>query len=435
MSVTVFAPETEARFALARRVADTVLFEGCALHPYRGSAAEHRLRRQFGVLVPPAWGADREEEYDFQHTECLMEPGVDATLAVELRFLRARRRTVQQARADGTFTTVAELRLGERVLAPLDEGTVERVEAVVTPAELVEGDGVTLAFARPAEEASEPALDADGRAVGRLVRRYEEIHGTLRLSARRLDGPFRVMRLTAVVENTSPWTPADGEAADRGSALPRSLMATHLLLGLSAGSFLSMTEPPEWAKDAITSCRNLHTWPVLAGEPGRADVMLSSPVILGDHPAVPAAHPDGPGSSYAPVAADGALTPSTVRAVTGAASAEGFPDEYGVVQPETRRAPAVEADVDPAPGEVVVDGRPVRAGSRVRLRPGLRRTDAQDLFLRGRTATVESVLHDVDGSVHLAVTVAGDPGADIRRAQGSFLYFRTDEVTPVEDET
>ncbi|MFF7188302.1 hypothetical protein ACFZAR_24340 [Streptomyces sp. NPDC008222] len=437
MSVTVFAPETEARFALARRVADTVLFEGCALHPYRGSAAEHRLRRQFGVLVPPAWGANREEEYDFQHTECLMEPGADAALAVELRFLRARRRTVQQARADGTFTTVAELRLGERVLAPLDEGTVERVEAVVTPAELVEGDGVTLAFVRPAEEESEPVLDEDGRAVGRLVRRYEEIHGTLRLSARRLDGPFRVMRLTAVVENTSPWAPADDEAADRGSALPRSLMATHLLLGLSAGSFLSMTEPPEWAKDAIASCRNLHTWPVLAGEPGRADVVLSSPVILGDHPAVPPEHPgpDGPGSPYAPVAADGPLTPGAVRAVTGAASAGGFPDEYGVVHPDTRRAPAVEADVAPAPDEAVVDGRPVRAGSRVRLRPGLRRTDAQDLFLRGRVATVESVLHDVDGSVHLAVTVEGDPGADIRRAQGSFLYFRTDEVTPVEDAT
>ncbi|MGW1162350.1 hypothetical protein ACWD5Q_30670 [Streptomyces sp. NPDC002513] len=440
MSVTLFAPETEARFALARRVADTVLFEGCALHPYRGSAAEHRLRRQSGVLVPPAWGADREGEYDFQHTECLMEPGADATLAVELRFLRARRRTVQRARADGTFTTVAELRLGDRVLAPRDEGTVERVEAVVTPAELVDGDGVTLAFARPAEEESEPVLDEDGRAVGRLVRRCEEIHGTLRLSARRLDGPFRVMRLTAVVENTTPWAPADGEAADRGSALARSLMAAHLLLGLSAGSFLSMTDPPEWAKDAIASCRNLHTWPVLAGEPGRADVVLSSPVILGDHPAASPDHPgqpDHPGhpdTPYAAVAADGVLTPGGVRAVTGAAPADGFPDEHGVVRPDARSAPPGEAGAVPAPEQVVVAGRPVRAGSRVRLRPGLRRTDAQDLFLRGRTATVESVLHDVDGSVHLAVTVEDDPGADIRRAQGSFLYFRTDEVTPVEDD-
>ena len=407
MSVTVFAPETEARLALARRVADTVLFEGCALHPYPGSAGEHRLRRQSGVLVPPAWGADREE-YDFQHTECLMETGPDATLAVELRFLRVRRRTVQRALDDGTFTTVAELPLDGRVLVPRDEGTEERVEAVVTPAELVDGDGVTVAFARPAAEESEPVLDGDGRTVGRLLRRYEEISGALRLSARRLDGPFRVLRLTAVVENTSPWVPEEGEAADRGAALPRSLVATHLLLGLGSGSFLSMTDPPEWAKDAIAACRNLHTWPVLAGEPGRADVVLSSPVMLGDHPA---ATPQQPGTSY-----------------------EGFPDEYGIVRPDTRWGPADGAAVVPAPGQVVVDGRPVRAGSRVRLHPGLRRTDAQDLFLRGRIATVESVLHDVDGSVHLAVTVEDDPGADIRREQGSFLYFRTDEVTPLEDE-
>ncbi|MGQ4334981.1 hypothetical protein ACN6LE_005105, partial [Streptomyces hayashii] len=70
----------------------------------------------------------------------------------------------------------------------------------------------------------------------------------------------------------------------------------------------------------------------------------------------------------------------------------------------------------------------------VELRPGRRRTDAQDIFLHGRTATVEAVLHDVDGAVHLAVTVDGDPGADIRREQGRFLYFQPDEVTLPEDD-
>lgn len=43
------------------------------------------------------------------------------------------------------------------------------------------------------------------------------------------------------------------------------------------------------------------------------------------------------------------------------------------------------------------------------------------------------MLHDVDGGVHLAVTVEGDPGADIRREQGRFLYFQPDEVAPLED--
>jgi hypothetical protein len=475
VTVTAFAPETEERLALARQVADAVLFEGYVLYPYRASAAKNRLRWQFGVLVPPAWGADREE-HDFQHTECLMEPRTGAVLSVEARFLRARRRTVQRLRPDGGFDTVAELRLDDRVLVPWDEGEEERVEVVV-PVEELFGDGVTVPFARPAREDTEPVLDAAGHAVGRLVRRGEDVNGTIRLSARELDGPYRVLRLTAVIENTSDWTPRDTHGADRDAALPRSLVATHLLMALSAGSFLSMTDPPQWAAPAVAACRNLHTWPVLAGEPGRADLVLSSPIILEDHPAIA---PESPGALYDATEIDeilalrtAALTDEEKREARGtderaaavidladsmpaevlerlhgavrglreitapgpAAATGGFPDEHGVPRPDTPWwDPASEAGFDPARDRVVVDGRSLGAGSRVVLRPGLRRTDAQDLFLKGRTAKVEAVLHDVDGAVHLAVTVEGDPGADIRREQGRYLYFQPDEIAPLEDD-
>ncbi|MFF6783429.1 hypothetical protein [Streptomyces sp. NPDC012510] len=471
MTMTAFAPETEERFALARQVADAVLFEGYVLYPYRASAAKNRLRWQFGVLVPPGWGAECEE-YDFQHTECLMEPKAGATLSVEVRFLHARRRTVQRARPDGGFDTVPELRLDDRVLVPWDEGNEERVE-VVAPVDDLLGDGVTRPFKCPAREQTAPVLDAAGRTVGRLVRRSEEISGTVRLSARELDGPYRALRLTAVVENTSAWTPPEGRGADRDAALPHSLVATHVLMALSAGSFLSMTDPPEWAKGAVAACRNLHTWPVLAGEPGRTDLVLSSPIILEDHPSIA---PESPGALYDATEIDEILALRTaaltdeekreargtddraaavieladsmpaevlerlhgavrgLREVTGDTGV-GFPDEFGVQRPDTPWwDPASEAGFDPERDRVVVDGRPVGKGSRVALHPGLRRTDAQDIFLRGRTATVEAVLHDVDGGVHLAVTVDGDPGADIRREQGRFLYFQPDEVTPLEDD-
>ncbi|MFE2140008.1 hypothetical protein ACFW9X_43745, partial [Streptomyces sp. NPDC059466] len=381
---------------------------------------------------------------------------------------------VQRARPDGGFDTVPELRLGDRTLVPWDEGTEEHVEAVVRVDELL-GDGVTIPFGLPAAEDTEPVLDGTGRPVGRLVRRYEETAGALRLSARELEGPYRVMRLTAVVENTSTWAPTDGAAADRDAALPRSLVAAHLLMGLSAGSFLSMTDPPEWANGAVAACRNLHTWPVLAGEPGRADVVLSSPIILEDHPAIA---PESPGALYDATEIDEILALRTaaltdeekreargtddraaavidladsmppevlerlhgavrsLREVTGSApapAAAGFPDEFGVPRPDTPWwDPASDAGFDPGHDRVVVDGHSLGAGSRVLLRPGLRRTDAQDLFLAGRTARVEAVLHDVDGVVHLAVTVEDDPGADIRREQGRYLYFQPDEVTPLE---
>lgn len=478
MTTTATTAAADPRFATARQVADAVLFEGYVLYPYRASAAKNRLRWQFGVLVPPEWG-QAHDEHAHQQTEILMEPRGEASLSVELRFLHARRRTVQRAGDGGTFTEVAELHLDDRVLVPWDEGTEERVELSATTAELV-GEGITLPFRRPAREDTEDVLDAQGRTVGRLVRRSEEIVGVVRLRATEVPVPYRVFKLTAVVENASPWTPRPG-SDDRDAALPHSLVAAHLLLGLDSGSFLSMTDPPEWAKGAVASCVNRHTWPVLAGEPGRADVVLSSPIILEDHPAIA---PRAFGAMYDATEIDeilalrtAALTeqekreargtddraaavidladsmpPEVLERLHGAVRAlreitdpgaappdvpeliTELPDEEAVFRPDTPWwDPAGGDTADPARDRITIDGVPVGVGSRVLLRPGLRRTDAQDLFLQGMAARVEAVLHDVDGGVHLAVTVEDDPGADIRREQGRFLYFQPDELTPLED--
>ncbi|WP_053724863.1 hypothetical protein [Streptomyces sp. WM6378] len=479
MSAPVFRPQADDRFAAARAVADAVLFEGYVLYPYRASAAKNRLRWQFGVLVPPVWGADTAE-HSFQQTECLMEPKADAAFSAELRFLRAQRRTVQQALTGGTFETVPELQLPDRVLVPWDEGVEERVEVSTTIAALT-GGGHRVPFSRPAGEETELVRDAQGAVVGRLVRHARPIEGVLRLTATEIEGPYRVLQLTAVVENTSTWTPQDGVTLDREAVLPHSLVAAHLLLHLGSGAFLSMTDPPEWAKGAVAACRNLHTWPVLAGARGHADLVLSSPIILEDHPAIA---PESPGALYDATEIDeilalrtAALTDEekreargtdakaaavidladsmppevlerlhgavrTLRDITGPSGdtspstvPELWPDA-GQTAPRPEKPwwdPASDAGFDPATDEVVIDGRTVSAGSRVLLRPGLRRSDAQDLFLHGRTAQVEAVLHDVDGTVHLAVTVEGDPGADIRREQGRFLYFQPDEVAHPEE--
>ncbi|QHC24085.1 hypothetical protein [Streptomyces sp. GS7] len=451
------------RFAAVRQVADAVLFEGYVLYPYRASAAKNRLRWQFGVLVPPTWGADRAEQ-SHQRTECLMEPRSGARLRAELRFLRAQRRTVQRLRPDGEFETVPELELPDRVLVPWDEGAEERCPLDVAVADLA-GDGITVPLTWPAGEETEPVHDADGQLVGRLVRRREEVCGRLRLTASEVDGPYAVLRLTATVENTSDWAPEP--AADREAALPRSLVAAHLLLGLSSGRFLSLTDPPEWAKGAVADCRNEHTWPVLAGQPGSDDVVLSSPIILEDHPAVA---PESPGPLYDALEIDEILTLRTAaltdqekreargtdpRAAEVIDLADTIPPEvldrlHGAVRslheatgPDPAREatrtdapwwdPGSDRSVDPERDRIIINGRSVGSGSRVQLRPGRRRTDAQDLFLHGLTAQVEAVLHDVDGGVHLAVTVDGDPGADIRREQGRFLYFQPDELAPLED--
>jgi hypothetical protein len=305
-----------------------------------------------------------------------------------------------------------------------------------------------------------------------------------------------VLRLTAEVRNAGEWSPLPGAQVDRDTALAHALVSAHLMLGLTAGSFVSMTDPPEWAKQAVAECRNEHTWPVLAGADGAADVLLSSPIILEDHPRIA---PESLGTLYDATEIDEILALRTAtltdqekreargtdpRAAAVIDLADNMPPEildrlHGAIRSlrevggpaavPTEAAPTeaappcdappfdappdadlvyqefdpfrtevpwwdpgADASVDPGRDHVVVDGVPVRAGSRVVLRPGQRRTDAQDIFLHGRTALVEAVLHDVDGGVHVAVTVEGDPGAEIQRVQGRFRYFQPDELTPVE---
>ena len=291
---------------------------------------------------------------------------------------------------------------------------------------------------------------------------------------------------------------------DRDTALADALVSAHLVLGLTAGSFLSPTDPPEWARQAAAQCRNEGVWPVLAGVGTGADVVLASPIILEDHPAIA---PESPGAMYDLTEIDeilalrtAALTEQEKREARGtdpraaavveladtlpaemldrlhgairglreltdtgqptldgaadeSATLEGAADEgtafggatydgaphvpgFGAPAAQDAAAqpwwdPAVDSGVDPTSDHVLVDGRAVSRGSRVVLRPGRRRTDAQDIFVHGRTALVEAVVNDVDGQVHIAVTIEDDPGADIQRAQGRFLYFQPDEVAVV----
>jgi Ni,Fe-hydrogenase maturation factor len=83
----------------------------------------------------------------------------------------------------------------------------------------------------------------------------------------------------------------------------------------------------------------------------------------------------------------------------------------------------------PGPQVIAVDGGELRRGSRVRLhpRPG---GDVFDLTLAGRVATVEGIDHDLEGGIHVAVTLCADPGRDLGEARqpGHRFFFAVDEV-------
>jgi hypothetical protein len=94
--------------------------------------------------------------------------------------------------------------------------------------------------------------------------------------------------------------------------------------------------------------------------------------------------------------------------------------------------PGADQSVSPDTDSVTVAGTTIARGSKVRLVPRLKRADAQDMFLVGRVAEVQAVVHDVDGGIHLAVALDDDPAAEMLQIHGRFLYFAPDEVQPLE---
>ncbi|GII66200.1 hypothetical protein Skr01_62850 [Sphaerisporangium krabiense] len=427
----------------ARKVADAVLYEGYLLYPYRASAAKNRVRWQFGVLVPPAYTATSEPSSSV--TECLLDGAANALVRLRLRFLHVKERRVERADGGG-FVPVDRLDTGERSHLTFDEATEREVEHVLAMPALL-GVERTVTVRVPGDRSEEAVLSGAGEPLGRVVCEHRPLHAVLDVTAEAGAGPHGLVKLRVRTRNLTGWT-GDGT---RDQALRRSLVAAHLLIGVTAGRFLSLSDPPEWARPAARGCVNENTWPVLVAGPGGRDAVLSSPIILYDHPRVA---PESPGDLCDATEIDEllhlrtrTLTEEEKReaAATDPRAAEivrlagELPPEmmerlHGVMRHEPATPwwdPAADAAVSPDTDTVTVAGVEVAKGSRVRLTPGRRRADAHDMFLAGRTARVEAVLSDVDGAPHLAVTLEEDPGADLHRSHGRYLYFAPDEVEPL----
>jgi hypothetical protein len=427
-----------------RRIADAVLYEGYILYPYRATAQKNRSRWQFGVLMPPAYAAADPYESSVTQAQCVFEHSGQPAVAVTIRFLQVqRRRTLGAPPADST--------------APpsWDEAVEQEVTVEAGGSRLFGADRGTR-FEIPGGEEQETLAGSS------VIRRREPLAGTVTVTAAPLPGPWQAARLTVRLANESQ-TP--GGLSTREQALPAALVAAHMIITVSGGAFLSMTDPPEWARADVGACDNIGCWPVLAGPAASRQVMLASPIILPDYPEIA---PESPGELYDGTEIDEILTlrtlalsdeekaaaratdpraaalidrvgamdartmellHGTIRAVRPAGTTAGEPDEASAARVPWWD-PGSDASVSPGTDAVVVAGHRVARGSRVTLRPGSRRADAQDMFLAGRVAIVEAVLFDVDDTAYLAVSLADDPGADLRAAHGRFLYFAPDEVEP-----
>jgi hydrogenase maturation protease len=294
---------------LVEKIANAVLYEGYMLYPYRASAVKNRQRFNFGVLAPQSYSKAQRgtESYEMQ-TEVLLLGDEKTRLDVKVRFLHPMLREVKEL-IDSEFRVVPSLKVNEQMFQTWQEAVEREVDVsamvgargVSSLARSLKGDesfradalnaSETLAlqpFSFPAAESHEPLQDTEGKKIGVIVRHQQAIEGEIELRIAdcglRNKELSRLLKITVNVRNTTPFENAERKSRDE--ALLKSLASAHTILSVHDGEFISLLEPPDEFSETVASCKNIGTFPVLVGENGERDCVLSSPIILYDYPQI-----------------------------------------------------------------------------------------------------------------------------------------------------
>ena len=374
------------------RLLSTLLYEGYALYPYTPGATKNATPTPFGIVYPPVYAAGGPHTFDRARMQVVLEPSApDAPVAGAVAFLEPS---------------------GER-----HQGVARRIElGPIALDELIRDDGLTVPFA------------------------FDAVEGRVRMAATPVDGGL--VRVALCVHNTT----AVPEGLDRAEGLRSSLLSTHLVAHAPGSRFASPVAPGPNAAAAVRACDHVNIFPVLAS--AADDTVVGATIVLPDHPQIA---PESHGDLFDATEIEEALLlhvlalsdaeraaiaeqDPAVREMLARAEAAG-PEEIARLRgrvtvtdlpPAHRPGPA---DVAGEP-QIVVGGVTYRRGAKVRLRPGFGRAP-QDGVWADRMATIERIYRDYEDGVHLAVTVDDDPGQELMRDIGRFLYFTPTEVEVV----
>jgi hypothetical protein len=375
------------------QLVDSLLYEGYALYPYTPGATKNSTPTPFGIAYPPVYAATLSSTFDHLELRGVMKAPADAVLRAEVRFLAAG---------------------GER-----HKATAQRIELA--------GAMVGALAVAPAEK--EAHIHGESGAPPLVVGLSL---GAVELGGGEYEVVFRVGNRTLV-----------SSGLDRAGALARSLLSTHPIIRVEGGSFISALERP---------CRSVNTFPVLAG-PGD-DAVVGAAIMLPDHPQIA---PESLGGLFDSteieealllhvhalsdgereqierqdpavremVARAAATTPEQIIALHGRVTVRDPQTDAPPVEPPGLR--------DPRAGDDVADvqGVTFHRGGKVVIRPPAD-ADLHARILDGRTATIERIFTDYDGRTHLAVTIDDDPGQDLMRETGRYLFFFASELEVIE---
>jgi hypothetical protein len=370
------------------QLVDSLLYEGYALYPYTPEATKNATPTPQGIVYPLAYAERNPAAKALLRAEVVLEHGPEAAVSGTVRFLQAS---------------------GERHL-----GVERGVELPAIPLEELVEEPARRQF----EFAGERAVS--GRAA---------------LRAERL-GPG-LARVKLCVHNATGLEV--GEEDERPAALRASLISTHVIMRVGGGRFVSPLEVDGPHGEAVAACENVNTWPVLASP--EDDAVLGAAMYLPDHPRIA---PESLGGLFdnteieealllhvqtlsdedrAGIAAQDPKVREMIDRAEGATPAEvmGLHGRLEPGQPEKGHPQAGEP-------QATIGGRTIRRGARVTLRPRSQAGDTYDVILAGHAATVERIYVDYEDGVHLGVTIDEDPGQDLMRESGRYLFFKPEEV-------
>lgn len=284
----------------AEQIADAVLYEGYLLYPYRPSAIKNRQRWNFGVVYPRVHFEQAPCDSWTMHTECLVEADSGCRVQVRVRCLQLSLRSIGELEPSdrdlsGTelsaFRPVDRLAIGDRVFQPWQEAVLREV----TPSAFEVGSATAQSdrhdFHFPEGRTLEALKNDRGQTVGVILREQRAVRGVVETVVTPLERGIYKVEVT--IQNITDFGADDHTGRD--PVLMHSMLSTHTILCVENGRFVSLLEPAEDLSACVSQCQNSNTWPVLVGDAGDRDVMLSSPIILYDYPQIA---PESPGDLF-----------------------------------------------------------------------------------------------------------------------------------------
>ena len=273
---------------LVKKIADAVLYEGYLLYPYRASSVKNRQRFNWGALAPESYSVAQKgtEAFEMQ-TECLLKCDETTAFDVKVRFLHLVSREIGKLKTpldelptEPEFDFVPNLEIGGHLHQTWQEAVEREVDL---PTLDVNQISEIKRFTFPTTRMLEPLRDENEKIVGVIVRTQQEIFGEIEARIHKIENQ-NIYQLTVKIKNQTDFENANEQS--REAALLHSLVSTHTILTTKNGEFISLLEPPDELSKAVAKLENIKTYPVLAGNEGEKDCVLSSPIILYDYPQI-----------------------------------------------------------------------------------------------------------------------------------------------------